>query len=59
MDDLDILLDICDNIEGNTICPLGDAAVPAVRSTIGNFREEYEYHIENGKCMTTMGPRFA
>jgi NADH-quinone oxidoreductase subunit F len=58
MEDLEILLDICDNIEGNTICPLGDAAVPAVRSTIKNFRDEYEYHINNGKCMTAMGPRF-
>jgi len=32
MDDLDLLLDICDNIEGNTICPLGDAAVPDGRT---------------------------
>ena len=57
-DDLDQLMEICDNIEGNTICPLGDAAIPAVRSTIQNFREEYDYHIANKKCMVTMGPRF-
>ena len=57
-EDLDLLLDICSNIEGNTICPLGDAAVPPVRSTVQNFREEYEYHIANKKCMTSMGPRF-
>lgn len=56
-EDLDLLLDICSNIEGNTICPLGDAAVPPVRSTLQNFREEYEYHIANKKCMTSMGPR--
>jgi len=58
MSDLDLLLDICGNIEGNTICPLGDAAVPAVRSTLLNFREEYEYHITNKKCKTSMSPRF-
>ena len=57
-EDLDLLLDICSNIEGNTICPLGDAAVPPVRSTVQNFREEYEYHIANKKCMTSMGLRF-
>ena len=51
MEDLSTLLDICDNIEGNTICPLGDAAVPPVRSTIRNFREEYEYHITHKSCM--------
>ena len=57
-EDLDQLLEICSNIEGNTICPLGDAAIPAVRSTLQNFREEYDYHIANKKCMTTMGSRF-
>jgi NADH-quinone oxidoreductase subunit F len=58
MEDLDLLLDICSNIDGNTICPLGDAAVPSVRSTLLNFREEYEYHITHKECLTKMGPRF-
>lgn len=57
-EDLDLLLDICDNIEGNTICPLGDAAIPAVRSTLRNFRDEYEHHIVHKKCMTAARPRF-
>jgi NADH-quinone oxidoreductase subunit F len=56
MEDLDTLLDICDNVEGNTICPLGDAAVPPVRSTIRNFREEYEYHITHKICMPGTSP---
>jgi NADH-quinone oxidoreductase subunit F len=55
-EDLDTLLDICDNIEGNTICPLGDAAIPPVRSTIRKFREEYEYHIAHKKCMPGTSP---
>jgi len=58
MDDLDLLLDICDNIEGNTICPLGDAAVPMVRTSIKYFRDEYEYHINNKKCLVQLGERF-
>jgi len=57
-EDLDLLLDICDNIEGNTICPLGDAAVPSVRTSIKQFRDEYEYHIKNKKCLVTLGKRF-
>ncbi len=58
MEDIDTLLDICSNIEGNTICPLGDAAVPPIRSTIMNFRDEYEYHVTHKKCKTSMGARF-
>jgi len=58
MEDLDLLLDIGDNIEGNTICPLGDASVPAVRTSIKYFRDEYEYHIKNKTCLVRMGERF-
>ena len=57
-EDLDLLLDICDNIEGNTICPLGDAAVPSVRTSIKLFRDEYEYHIRNKKCLVDLSSRF-
>ena len=58
MEDLDKMIDICDNIDGNTICPLGDAATPSVRSTLKHFRSEYEYHVEHKKCMVNMTPRF-
>lgn len=57
-EDVDLLLDICDHIEGHTVCPLGDAAVPAVRSTIQHFREEYDYHIKNKICMAKGNPAF-
>ncbi len=49
--DVDLLLDICKNIMGRTICPLGDAAVLCVRGAIERFRDEFEYHIEHKKCM--------
>ena len=50
-EDLDLLLDICDNIAGRSFCPLGDAAVGPVRSSIRWFREEYEFHIREKRCM--------
>ncbi len=50
LSDIDLLADICDNISGKTVCPLGDAAVMPVQSFIKQFRNELEYHIKNGKC---------
>lgn len=45
MDDIDLLWDIQSKIEGNTICPLGDAAAWPVASAIRHFRDEFEYHV--------------
>ncbi|MDP4265973.1 MAG: NADH-quinone oxidoreductase subunit NuoF [Bacteroidota bacterium] len=39
--DIDLLMDIANNIEGNTICPLGDAAAWPVQSAIKHFRDEF------------------
>lgn len=50
-DDLDMLNSIADNIQGRTICALGDAAAMPVRAMIQNFREEFEYHIEHKHCL--------
>lgn len=57
-EDIELLRDICANIAGNTVCPLGDAAVVPIQSTIEKFRDEYEYHIKNRKCMVDLGERF-
>ena len=48
--DIDLLLDAADNIAGNTICPLGDAAVFPVRSFVKKFRNEFEEHIRQKRC---------
>lgn len=40
--DIDLLLDVANNIEGNTICALGDAAAWPVQSVIRKFRDEFE-----------------
>ncbi len=45
MRDIDLLADINKKIEGNTICPLGDAAAWPVAAAIRHFREEFEWHI--------------
>ena len=39
---VDKLLDICDNISFKCFCPLGDAAVGPVASSIKNFRSDYD-----------------
>lgn len=50
-EDLDLLVDVSSKIEGHTICALGDAAAMPVASFIKHFRDEFQYHIDHGKCM--------
>lgn len=50
-EDLEMLLSLSDNIQGRTICALGDAAAMPVRSFVNHFRSEFEYHITHGKCL--------
>ena len=40
--DLDLLLELCDQMEGRTVCALADAAAWPVRNTIHRFRAEFE-----------------
>ena len=48
--DLDLLLSLCRGISGNTFCPMGDAAINPVMSSLQRFRSEYEYHIQHKHC---------
>jgi NADH-quinone oxidoreductase subunit F len=43
--DIDLLVEVAKRIEGNTICPLGDAAAWPVAAAIRHFRHEFEYHV--------------
>jgi NADH-quinone oxidoreductase subunit F len=45
LSDIDLLWDIQRRIEGNTICPLGDAAAWPVAAAIRHFRDEFEWHV--------------
>jgi NADH-quinone oxidoreductase subunit F len=50
-EDLDLLNSVADNIQGRTICALGDAAAMPVRSFIKHFRGEFEHHVEHRRCV--------
>lgn len=49
--DLDLLLQLCDQMEGRTVCALADAAAWPVRNTIKRFRDEFE-----AKCRPSLIP---
>lgn len=49
--DIDRLEALCNGIAGNTFCPMGDAQVMPLRSSLRRFRDEYEAHIANGGCV--------
>lgn len=51
MEDIDLLLEICDQIDGRSYCALGDAAAWPIRASIKHFRHEYEYFIQRGHSM--------
>jgi NADH-quinone oxidoreductase subunit F len=47
-EDLNLLLDVANRIEGHTICGLGDAAAWPVQSFLKHFRPEFEYMVDHG-----------
>ncbi len=51
LEDIDILHSVCDQMEGNTICALGDAAAWPVQALIKHFRHELESRINKYKNM--------
>ncbi len=55
--DLDLVLDICDNMKGKTICPLSDAAAMPVESYLKYFGHEFEQHIVEQACPFKFGDR--
>ncbi len=48
--DMSLLSDVSSEITGKTLCPLGDAGVIPVQSSMKKFSEEYELHIKTGEC---------
>jgi len=53
--DLDLLNDVADNIQGRTICALGDAAAMPVRAMIKHFRHEFEALIQRPELPASQG----
>jgi NADH-quinone oxidoreductase subunit F len=56
--DLERVLELSQGIDGITFCPMGAALVNPARSALSNFRDEFEYHIQNHACLvkTEMQP---
>jgi NADH-quinone oxidoreductase subunit F len=48
MKDVELLVDVCNNVEGNTICALGDAMAMPIRSLVTKFRHEFEEAVATG-----------
>lgn len=50
MEDLDLLECLCEHIQANSLCALGQTAPNPVVSTLKYFRDEYIAHIVDKKC---------
>jgi len=48
-----MILDMCSNMKGVTICVLSDACAMPVEAMINKYREEFEYHIMEKRCMVS------
>jgi len=53
-EDLRMILDMCSNMKGVTICVLSDACAMPVEAMINKYREEFEYHIMEKRCMVSV-----
>ena len=51
MSDLSMIEDMCGQMQGVTICVLSDACAMPVEAMIQKYREEFEYHITEKRCM--------
>ena len=51
LEDLDRLNEVAGNIQGRTICALGDAAAMPVRAFLKHFRSEFEHHVHHKRCL--------
>ena len=47
IEEIDMLLDVTKQVEGHTICALGDAAAWPIQGLIRHFRDEIEWRIKN------------
>ena len=58
-EDVQMLVDVANRIEGHTICALGDAAAWPVQSFVKHYRHEFEYMVQNGGRSLVDGQRQA
>jgi NADH-quinone oxidoreductase subunit F len=56
MEDIDLLERISNQMaNGMTICVFADAAIAPVLSSVGKFRDEFRYHVEQKRCLVGPG----
>jgi NADH-quinone oxidoreductase subunit F len=58
-EDVQMLVDVANRIEGHTICALGDAAAWPVQSFVKHYRHEFEFMVQNGGRSLVDGQRQA
>lgn len=54
-DDLELLADICHQIDGRSFCALGDAAAWPIQAALKHYRDEYEHWIRHGRSPIDAG----
>jgi NADH-quinone oxidoreductase subunit F len=54
-DDLDTLVDLCQNIAGRTVCAFGDAEIAPIMSTLKYWRHEYEELLRQAEAHQSTG----
>ncbi|HKF13896.1 MAG TPA: NADH-quinone oxidoreductase subunit NuoF [Gaiellaceae bacterium] len=48
--DLDLVVSVCDRVLGKSLCALGDFAVWCVGSYVEKYRDEFQRHVDDGRC---------
>ena len=51
LDDLMVIEDMCGHMKGVTICVLSDACAMPVEAMLGKYRDEFEFHVREKRCM--------
>jgi len=49
-EDIDLMVDVCNNIDGKSLCALGEAAAWPIRSSVQQFEAEYRAHVAAHGC---------
>jgi NADH-quinone oxidoreductase subunit F len=58
-DDVQLLKDVCAQIDGRSFCGLGDAACWPVVAALNVFPEEFEFYIKHGRSIVDASPEMA
>ncbi|MEA2646048.1 MAG: NADH-quinone oxidoreductase subunit [Chloroflexota bacterium] len=49
-EDVDLMIDVCNNIDGKSLCALGEAAAWPIRSSVQQFTDDYLAHVRAHGC---------